>query len=542
MKFSVMIFFLLIGCAVIHPVINSNSQLPVSQETAANDTRKKTAMDPLLQQVFIPDTLIIPRTGELSVKDFGAKCDGVTDDFIADSTAFAFAIAHPKLVSKVLIPIGTSRISRPIWLHPTLDEFFTIDIEGMLPAKEASNSYLSQILCDYKSGFGIGISGGRGIIIKNLSIVGRYTPPKVTSANIGILKWKDWNDPTITDSRYAPYTAISVDPYPGYPGTSGVEVNQCRLVNWVSGIALSPGGGVNDDMVNLIDNDIEQVKISYVVCQDQNKEINIIRPKCAAASMIFLDCINYGAGTGGDVSVQDGCLAGAMNSLINARTDRFNITFTGIKIESLFRIGYSVGGAGSNYINCRIDFLSHAGWPEPDYIFYGNANFYGGMLRYYDGSKGHRINYVNMQGMFRDLTLGDVPIVRGLIAYPNQLYPTPNFDNVWLYNEGKVLKQSFDTTIVLPRGITIIVDSIKWVSKAYAHGLGSIVHGGDYILGGPASGFSRYHDQFLNPNTCPTIQIGEVQSISGDTVYMNHVGLNAARNNGFDNIFLSRLK
>ena len=319
--------------------------------------------------------------------DFGAKCDGVTDDFIADSTAFAFAIAHPNLCSTITFPIGTSRITKPLWMHPGLDEYFTIHIKGMLPAKEASQHYLSQLYCDFKSGFGIGISGGRGVIIENLSIVGKYTPPKVTSANIGTLRWTDWNDRTIHDSRYAPYAGVCIDPYAGYPGTSGMEVRQCRIVNWVIGACLSPAGGVNDEMINFIDDDVESVKICYAICQDQSKEIHIVRPKMWAACHTFLDGLAYGVGDGGgSVDIDGGNFAGAMNELFNLNTDRFSLSVKDIYCESLFRIGTVGKWAGANCIDCQIDFLTQAGWPEPDFMLSGIMNFYGGMLRYYDNS------------------------------------------------------------------------------------------------------------------------------------------------------------
>jgi hypothetical protein len=80
LKFPVALFFLLIGCAVVNPVIASN---------------------PGLQNIYNQDTVRIPRSSEMSVTDFGAKCDDVTDDFIADSTAFAFAIAHPYICSTI---------------------------------------------------------------------------------------------------------------------------------------------------------------------------------------------------------------------------------------------------------------------------------------------------------------------------------------------------------------------------------------------------------------------------------------------------------
>jgi hypothetical protein len=188
-----------------------------------------------------------------------------------------------------------------------------------------------------------------------------------------------------------------------------------------------------------------------------------------------------------------------------------------------------------------MDFVTIQGWPEPDFMVVGAINFYGGDYRYYDQTS-HRLNFVNTGSMFRDLTLNVPPIIQGLVGWPAQLYPTAMFDHVHLYNNGKLLSQPFDTLIRITQPTYLYMDSVAWVSTAYSPRLGSIAKVGDYLLGAPSGGWGHYHDQILNKQGCPTIQIGRINKISNDTLYMGNVGRNAPENRGFDNIFLSRLR
>jgi hypothetical protein len=553
-KFLIILFFLSVGCVVSRSVFTGKDEIRTFSELVVNDEKiqQRIIIDPFFHNYYPRDTVPKSRGGDVNVMEFGAKCDGITDDIIADSTACAYCIAHPFFCSTVVFPVGHSRISRPLLLQNN-GHYFTIHLKGMLPAKEASDQYLSGLFCDYKSGYGIGIQLGRGVIIENLAITGRYTKPYSFSGNkVATFRFSDWIDSTISDSRYAPYAGISIDPYPnvsgGSGGTSGVEIRQCTIKQWMVGICLTPNAyTLNDEMINIIDDDIEVVRVAIAIGQDQSKEIHIDRFKCWNFCHTILDGITYGRGTGGgSVDINGGNISGSVNELFNLYNDRFSISVKDVYSESLFRIGTVGGGAGANFIDCQIDLLTIPGWPEPDFVINGGGNFYGGCIRYYDDLPLHRLNFVNTGSMFRDMTLSSPPITVGLVGWPAHNYPTARFDNVHLYNFGKLIKPVYDTTIVLPRGLFTYfnVDSIKWVSTMYGRGLGSLIQVGDYILGDPSSGNGNgvYYDRYLNPNGCPTIQIGQVQSISKDTLYMKYVGLNAPGNRRFDNIFISRLK
>ena len=496
-------------------------------------------IDTIHKIVAIQDTVRIPN-GTVDIRSFGAKVDGVTDDFIADSSACAFCIANPTTCSEVIFPVGHSRISRPLLLSNNGNQF-TIHLKGAYPAKEASDNYLSQIICDYKAGPGIGIINGRGVIIENLSIIGKYTfPYSVTNALIGTLKFADWIDPTIPDSRYAPYAGIVIDPYAGYAGTSGVEIRQCSIKQFMVGIALSPNGStLNDEMINIIDDDIEAVRVAIAIGQDQSKEIHIDRLKCWASTHTILDGVHYGRGTGGgSVMIEGMNIAGNVNELFCVATDRFPLSAKDIYSESLFRIGNVGNGTGANFINCQIDFLTGAGLPAADYLITGQANFYGGCLRYYDGTSPHRLNLSYMTGRFSDMTLNNAPFTIGL--YGGTAYPTPSFCNIHLYNQGTTMAPVFDTLIPF-RAVAPTVDRVNWLATIVLPP-GTNAHISDYILGSPNSTGRRPYDTDINSGNIATLQIGCIYKLSGDTAFLNDVGVNVSTTTGYDAMYLDRVK
>jgi hypothetical protein len=96
--------------------------------------------------------------------------------------------------------------------------------------------------------------------------------------------------------------------------------------------------------------------------------------------------------------------------LFYLHVDRFPLSAINVYSESIFKIGTVGRGAGANFINSQIDFISEPGIPAPDYIISGTANFYGGCLRYYDNSLTHRMSLVNTQVMLRYLTLNNFPL------------------------------------------------------------------------------------------------------------------------------------
>ena len=550
-------FLFLIGCAGT-TAITVNPVKPVPEITVLDTIHKTTTIvDTVLQIMFVQDTLAIPISGigEVDVRDFGAKWDGVTDDIVADSTACAYCIAHPVMCSTVRFPVGNTVHSRPLLLQNVVNganQMFSINLKGGLSNKAYLNAYGSTIHYTGKSGFAIGVELGRSIKIENLSIVGQFGfPNSINNQNIGTTLYSAWKDSTISDTRGFPYCGISIDPYQllqgGSGGSSQIEVSNCAIKQFIVGAAIGCNGvTLNAEMINFIDDNIDAVKDCFAIGQDQSKTIDIERLKVWASVHTILDGVNYGKGTGGgSVFCENWNIAGNCNELFNLNTDRFPLSAKDIYSESLFRIGNVGFGVGANFINTEIDFLSGPGLPEADYLIAGQANFYGGMLRYYDDDQSHRMNLNSLNCTFRDMTFNVKPITIGMYGYPSTSYPVPFFDNVHNYYIGGLVNNNHDSIYSIREYINIPViniDRVNWLATISGTGIGKIAQGGDYVLGSPNNSGRKFWDQQLNPNSCNTIQIGRVYAASADTLYLNDVGVNVSNGQGYDNYFIDRLK
>ena len=536
MKYLIILFFLLIGRVLLHPVIINKSEHPAPAEIVSDNPAQ--IFNTFFQLYSLLDSIPKTRGGEVSVLDFGAKCDGITDDIIADSAACAYCIAHPVMCGTVIFPVGHSKISRTLKLQNN-GRYFTIALKGMLSAKSSSDAYLSAIDYTAKSGSAITIQYGRSITISNLAISGKYIfPLSVNNYTIGTLSFAQWNDGSVSDSRYSPHAGITIDPDTNKSGTRGgtsdVTIDHCSIKYFMVGACLSPNGTTqNDEMINFLEDDIEACRVAIAICQDQSKSINIRGLKCWASTHTILDGVNYGQGLGGgSVFCENWNIAGNVNELFNITTTRFPLSCQDIYSESIFRIGNV--GPMANFINTQIDFLSGPRMPAADYLLSGWANFEGGMLRYYDNSYTHRLNFSNLNVLFRDMTLNNPPIIAALYGFGINNYPSPKFENVKYY-----YSQKRDTLFKLPFLPSFKIDRSGWTAS---FGGSSGLQVGDYILAAPTSTSGHYSDRTLNPGLCATIQIGRISSISNGMVDLDDVGLNAYSGNNYDAVYVDRLK
>lgn len=523
-----LILLFLIGCATHVPPI-------VYGPTPVTPPEK---VDTVHQVTVIQDTVAL-----LTPYAFGAKGDGIHDDADAIQAWCNYAIVHPQ---PLILPIGNFITSHPILLqNPVAGRFFTLHLSGILSNKSASNEYLSRITYTGRAGYALGIQLGRSIEIENISIIGQYSfPNKVTNQNIGTLKFSDWVDGSVTDSRYTPYAGISIDPNQNANGSSGgtsdVTIRNCAIKGWMVGIALTPNGvTLNDEIISITDDNIESCRVAIAIGQDQSKTISIKGLKVWASVHTILDGVTYGRGTGGGSTFcENWNVAGNCNELFNINTDRFPLSGKDIYSESLFRIGNVGSGAGANFVNCQIDFLTGAGMPAADYLISGQANFSGGCLRYYDNSQTHRLNLSNFSGVFRDMTLNNNPIITGLYGAPN---PQCRFDNCHNYYANGFIAPH-DTLIFFHTTPTLAIDRVNWIGSVVVPDLvAQQASVGDYIVAQPGSQGRTAYDVYLNPSLINTIVIGRITGISGDSLTLDDIGLNAQSGIGYDLMYLDKI-
>lgn len=531
-----LVFFFILACGTTKP---TPQPIPVPPIVKV-DTIHIKKYDTTYTHILVADTV----KSFVSITDFGAVGNGSYDNADAFTLAAEYVIAHPQ---PLIVPIGSFYTSRSILLQNN-GRYFTIHMTGTMPNKSSSNEYLSKIIYGGKSGYAIGIQFGRSILIENITVIGQYTfPNTVTNANIGVLKFSDWIDPSIIDTRTAPYAAIVIDPNQNASGsrggTSDVTIQNCSIQQFMVGICLSPNGVTqNDEMINILETNIGSCRIAISICQDQSKTINIKGLKVWSSVYTVLDGFNYGSGHGGgSVFCENWNIAGNCKELFNLSTGRFPLSCKDIYSESLFRIGNVGGGTGANFINTEIDFLSGDNMPEADWLIQGQANFHGGMLRYYDNDGGHRLNfatigYVRYPFMFRDMTVSSLPITQGLYGIPTNYWYSAKFENVHDYNSGYDVTQKSDTLINVSMS-ALTIDRVNWVGTATINGI--VPKANDYLLAEPTSTTANYYDGVGN---CTTKVLGRITSVTGNTVTLDHVSINAYSGLIYGRIYIDRIK
>lgn len=227
--------------------------MPMTKPTAEQVTFKSQGLGAVTRTV--QDKL----ADVVSVKDFGAVGDGVTDDTAAIQAAIdwviyrnlAYNASQPNACpGAVYLPGGSYRITDTIHVGygvPAGTQYTGVHLYGdgrrfrnYLPIKGTA------IVADFNDRPAIAVSGGRMVTIESLSIHGKAStwissnrlgsvyPPLPVDDTI-LSNWIDPAFPASASSRYAPYAGIAVDPYAGpRPAVSYPDVNFPGWLNWTT--------------------------------------------------------------------------------------------------------------------------------------------------------------------------------------------------------------------------------------------------------------------------------------------------------------------
>lgn len=208
----------------------------------------------------------------LSVKDFGAVGDGVTDDTTAIQNAINAAIYNNGSTSeyglkfKVFMPAGIYLISDTLQLGYGITQNAVV-LEGsgpryyynLLGGDEWNGT---AIVADFSDRPAVNFQGCTvGSAIKNLSLIGKLSA-WIVSNNLGTTGAliddtvpSAWDDPSLAstqDSRYAPYAGISVDAYCGTrPATSYPNINYPSFLGSVPQYGKQQSSAITIENVNV---------------------------------------------------------------------------------------------------------------------------------------------------------------------------------------------------------------------------------------------------------------------------------------------------
>ena len=407
-------------------------------------------------------------TGILNAQWFGATGNGSTDDWYALQKGINYILSNPNTGRTLYLPPGTYRITRPLIIARTAGTSYkqsSINLIGPANSKSLSAG-MANIVPTYTNTFAIGVQLGKGVLIKDLQITGRFSfPNKLTDVQVDTLSASEWTDGVCRNNPKSPYAGIVIDPfcdstvfedhadmYPGlHPyylphisrgGSTAVQVVGCSIRNFIVGFMLTPSNQQNGDLIDVIDCDISSNKVGYAMGQAQSKECHVERLKCWGPTHTLFDNVNYGFrhGDGANIPLVDGVnIAGQVKQLCWVQAASFGGVFRNVYAEGLFRIGFVGGMATVSFEDCQLNFATiDPTAPYPDFFVLGSgASFHSCMLRLYTGAIGSRLILSGSNNYYEGGIMNEPPVAVNLDE--NIVFPSPSFKNVAMYYSGGIL-------------------------------------------------------------------------------------------------------
>lgn len=219
----------------------------------------------------------------------------------------------------------------------------------------------------------IGKSGGA----QSLAIEGGFVPPSMTAAQFYNSDLNSYTDPLCRDTRYSPMAGIAIDAVKysgvpedgGYPGlnynapgntstsgSSGLSFKDLKITGFTVAMIFSPNGQTqNDDAITVESIKIDNTKIGFASCQDQEKG-NIFKQIVSwGVTHTIFDNITYGIGTSGHIIIDGVNAAGLNNQFINWSTGgRFPCYIRDVYSETLGKFGTIITSASEIVVSDSI--------------------------------------------------------------------------------------------------------------------------------------------------------------------------------------------
>lgn len=376
-----------------------------------------------------------------SVKDWGAKGDGSTDDQAAINRAIQDCYAQG--IYTLYFPAGNYIHSKPILMRNKSAAFSTLRLLG--ETRMWSSAPGSVLIATYNDAPGIAMQLNKGSEINGFRIVGKFQPASGNSF---------WNTPFeqwgsgARDSRYSPECGIAVDfatnfggvpPDGGYPtmtgeygiatdrgtgGSTGVQIRNCVISNHVVGIASSINGQTQNEEELVIDF-VDFTNCKTGVAGGQSQEKNNVLSNFATwggTHTLFSQGVYGSVGHAGHWKIEKGNVAGQCLQLVSAWAAAwFPVFIEDVFAESLGQFGSYGTQMNAQVSNCHFDFQ------EPQYgigfrpliYAYGAVNFNNVIMRYYNGAvPGYPI--IIQGGVYTQCTFGGTPVdILGTAEYYN---------------------------------------------------------------------------------------------------------------------------
>jgi hypothetical protein len=385
----------------------------------------------------------------LNVKWFGAMGDGLAFDEGPIRTAIYTVINNVNLPKKIYCPRGIYLINEPIAIFklenvcipddPNTSENEARCFDAYQPVKfslvgdgrmkdEFGVNWGTEFGCTnaMNNDFILGIQRGYGITIENIMFRGNFRTlggDQFNQNQIFRKTFNEWNQTGVSAKRFAPHTAINIDPFArtfpttdgggyaslqdnyvggsgldGYGGSSDIQINNCTFHHFTVGLSVSISGDLpNAEMVHSTGCAFKHCKVAYAVGMDQTRQNFLNDFKAWGYIHTLIDCVNFGAKIGCPPMINGGNIAGgdsAVHQLINMEAGRSPFYCRNLHAESIVKIGNIhpvnyITNTAASFIDCHFNFLgtSPGNVPVADYVLWGHANFVNCILQYLDSNE-----------------------------------------------------------------------------------------------------------------------------------------------------------
>ena len=339
-------------------------------------------------QIFDSSITINPQAVNqyFSVKWFGAKGDRSFNDHNSIQQAINTCIKNN--IRTVFFPTGTYKIDEPLIERalPSSNRFFTLELLGESSFWDSNQG--SEILTSFKDAFAIGIQLGKGCKIRKLKFTGLFKVPQFANTkDFYNASFEKFIDPQCRDNRYSPYAAIVIDPFSHgsestlpegsqYPklqqyygnkindgeirgGSTGTELEELNITNFVVGICSSPNGITQNAEITLINKiQFANCKLCISAGQAQEKANTISNIYCWGGTHTIFATGLYGKiREAGNWNIDHVNIAGGVVRFIdNDQHGYFPTYISHVFAESLGSWGTINSEIACEILDCMIDF------------------------------------------------------------------------------------------------------------------------------------------------------------------------------------------
>ena len=302
----------------------------------------------------------------VSVKDFGAVGDGVTDDTAAIQNAINYAIYFSSgtldLVTsgmKVFLPRGTYKTTDTLHLGYGVNGYTSIVFEGECQYGIDASTILSGIAPTFNDRPAINIQGGRNVSVRRIVVVGvnyswlETNYNSITDRSV-VANWYGPNISAANNTRNAPYCGICIDaysnaapaiPYPPvtYPAFLGsvsqynkayssvTTLDEVSVHGFVVGLMVQPGNSPSasqGDFVTVRDSNLSYNVVNYADGHADARNPNIYNTRLDNAHTA-IDGRTYGSQVGQIAVNADGCSFDRVYQV-------FNIDLNGASVQGSY--------------------------------------------------------------------------------------------------------------------------------------------------------------------------------------------------------------